>query len=79
MSAADERGIDVAITGYDNISVAAMPRLSLTTVDPDSKAIGLLGAQTLLGRIGESNHEPYRQQTITPHLVVRDSSRHGLR
>lgn len=78
MSAADEHGIDVAITGYDNISVAAMPRLSLTTVDPDSKSIGLLGAQTLLDRIVGANQEPYSQQTITPHLVVRDSSRLGL-
>ncbi|GAB3276300.1 LacI family DNA-binding transcriptional regulator [Sinomonas notoginsengisoli] len=79
MTAADVRGIDVAITGYDNISVAAMPRLSLTTVDPDSKAIGLRGAQTLLDRISGANQKPYSQQTIVPHLVVRDSSRHGLR
>ncbi|WP_246036264.1 LacI family DNA-binding transcriptional regulator [Sinomonas susongensis] len=78
MTAADELGIDVAITGYDNISVAAMPRLSLTTVDPDSKSIGLLGAQTLLDRIGAATQEPYSQQTITPHLVVRGSSLHGL-
>src|SRR6476661_2337475 len=51
MTAADERGLQVAITGYDNISLGAMPRLGLTTVDPDSSTIGVAGAKTLLQRI----------------------------
>jgi DNA-binding LacI/PurR family transcriptional regulator len=78
MTAADERGVDVAITGYDNISVTAMPRISLTTVDPDSAAIGIHGAETLLHRITGVTDEPFARQTITPRLVARDSSRHGL-
>ncbi len=78
MAAADSRGLEPAITGYDNISLAAMPRLSLTTVDPDSRSIGLTGARILLGRITTELNTPFAQHTITPHLVVRDSSHHGL-
>ncbi|WOC62805.1 LacI family DNA-binding transcriptional regulator [Paenarthrobacter sp. AT5] len=77
MTAADECGAKVAITGYDNIALGAMPRLGLTTVDPDSTAIGVTGAKALLERIhGEGNgfvHHP-----IAPRLVVRTSSLTGL-
>jgi DNA-binding LacI/PurR family transcriptional regulator len=77
MTAADERGVEVAITGYDNIALGAMPRLGLTTVDPNSSTIGITGAKTLLERIhGEGNafvHHP-----VTPRLVVRTSSLLGL-
>jgi DNA-binding LacI/PurR family transcriptional regulator len=77
MTAADERGVEVAITGYDNIALGAMPRLGLTTVDPDSSNIGVTGANTLLERIhGEGNG--YVHHPITPHLVVRTSSLLGL-
>ncbi|VXB05118.1 LacI family transcriptional regulator [Arthrobacter sp. 9AX] len=77
MTAADERGLEIAVTGYDNITLTAMPRLGLTTVDPDSSAIGIAGANTLLQRIhGEGNG--FVHQPITPHLVVRRSSLIGI-
>jgi DNA-binding LacI/PurR family transcriptional regulator len=77
MTAADERGVEVAITGYDNIALGAMPRLGLTTVDPDSSIIGVTGAKTLLERIhGEGNG--FVHHSIAPHLVVRTSSLLGL-
>lgn len=77
MTAADERGVEVAITGYDNIALGAMPRLGLTTVDPDSSTIGITGAKTLLERIhGEGNG--FVHHSVTPHLVVRKSSLLGL-
>lgn len=75
MTAVDERGLQIAITGYDNISLGAMPRLGLTTVDPDSSAIGVAGAKALLQRIqvhdlgGGFVHQP-----IVPELVIRSSS-----
>lgn len=77
MTAADERGVEVAITGYDNIALGAMPRLGLTTVDPNSSAIGVTGAKTLLERIhGEGSG--FVHHTVTPELVVRKSSLLGL-
>jgi DNA-binding LacI/PurR family transcriptional regulator len=77
MTAADERGVEVAITGYDNIALGAMPRLGLTTVDPDSSTIGVIGAKTLLERIhGEGSG--FVHHTVTPQLVVRKSSLLGL-
>ena len=77
MTAADERGVEVAITGYDNIALGAMPRLGLTTVDPDSSTIGVTGAKTLLERIhGEGNG--FVHHSVTPQLVVRKSSLLGL-
>ncbi|UKA64054.1 LacI family transcriptional regulator [Arthrobacter sp. FW306-04-A] len=77
MTAADERGVEVAITGYDNIALGAMPRLGLTTVDPNSSAIGVTGAKTLLERIhGEGSG--FVHHTVTPQLVVRKSSLLGL-
>jgi DNA-binding LacI/PurR family transcriptional regulator len=77
MTAADERGIEVAITGYDNITLGAMPRLGLTTVDPDSSRIGVTGAKTLLQRIHD-NGEGFVHQPVAPQLVIRKSSLLGL-
>lgn len=77
MTAADERGVDVAITGYDNIALGAMPRLGLTTVDPDSSTIGVTGAKTLLQRIHD-NGEGFVHQPVVPELVIRKSSLLGL-
>ncbi|WP_231497319.1 LacI family DNA-binding transcriptional regulator [Arthrobacter sp. MA-N2] len=77
MTAADERGVEVAITGYDNIALGAMPRLGLTTVDPNSSTIGVTGAKTLLERIhGEGSG--FVHHSVTPQLVVRTSSLLGL-
>ncbi|KRE71479.1 LacI family DNA-binding transcriptional regulator [Arthrobacter sp. Soil762] len=79
MTAADERGVQVAITGYDNISLGAMPRLGLTTVDPDSSGIGVAGAKTLLQRIGDHDFGGgFVHRPIVPELVVRTSSLLGL-
>jgi DNA-binding LacI/PurR family transcriptional regulator len=77
MTAADERGIEIAITGYDNIALGAMPRLGLTTVDPDSSTIGITGAKTLLQRIND-NGEGFVHQPVVPELVIRKSSLLGL-
>ncbi|MFK4299293.1 DNA-binding LacI/PurR family transcriptional regulator [Arthrobacter sp. GAS37] len=77
MTAADERGTEIAVTGYDNIALGAMPRLGLTTVDPDSSTIGVTAAKTLLERIhGEGSG--FVHHSVTPHLVVRKSSLLGL-
>lgn len=74
ITALEERGVavpgDCLVTGYDDTTLAAIPRISLTSVDPDNRRIGAAAAEALLaraeGRIGEVLVEPY--------LVVRGSS-----
>jgi DNA-binding LacI/PurR family transcriptional regulator len=78
MTAADERGVEIAITGYDNIALGAMPRLGLTSVDPDSSTIGVTGAKTLLQRIHGQDDDGFVHQPIAPELVIRKSSLLGL-
>lgn len=58
---------DCKVTGYDDTSLAAIPRISLTSVDPDNRRIGREAADALLsGGAGEV--------LIPPRLVVRASS-----
>ncbi|QIM17608.1 LacI family transcriptional regulator [Leucobacter coleopterorum] len=61
---------DCLVTGYDDTMLAAIPRISLTSVDPDNRRIGSAAAEALLasaeGRVGEV--------LVTPRLVVRGSS-----
>jgi DNA-binding LacI/PurR family transcriptional regulator len=78
MTAADERGVEIAITGYDNIALGAMPRLGLTSVDPDSSTIGVTGAKTLLQRIHGQDDQGFVHHPIAPELVIRKSSLLGL-
>ncbi|WP_129358529.1 MULTISPECIES: LacI family DNA-binding transcriptional regulator [Micrococcaceae] len=76
-SAADSMGLrvpeDLAIAGFDNTSIAAMSRISLTSVDPRNRDIGRLAADT----IAESIVQPGRITegvTLMPELVVRRST-----
>lgn len=69
------------VTGYDDTSLAAIPRISLTSVDPDNRRIGLDAAAALLAELDTSaDADPDvpdrgREVLITPRLVVRGSSR----
>lgn len=78
LSAVDSAGLaipgDVAVVGFDNSSLATMPRMDLTSVDPHNDEIGRLAAETAMTLMnGKVVAEP--EQLITPHLVVRGSSR----
>lgn len=63
------------VAGYDDTTLAAIPRISLTSVDPDNERIGREAADALLhaldaeARVGEV--------LIPPRLVVRDSTGAG--
>ncbi|MGO3151005.1 MAG: LacI family DNA-binding transcriptional regulator [Galactobacter sp.] len=77
ITAVDEAGLlvarDVAVVGFDNSTLAAMPRIDLTSVDPHNDEIGRLAARTALTVMrGEKPEQP--EQVITPHLVIRGSS-----
>jgi DNA-binding LacI/PurR family transcriptional regulator len=64
---------ELAVTGYDDTFFAAIPQLSLTTVNPDNARIGAGAAERLLRRIGEGRSEP-ETELVPPRLVVRASS-----
>ena len=70
------------VTGYDDTTLSAIPRISLTSVDPDNRRIGREAAETLLaaaypaaGAPGTGAAAgPHREVLIEPSLVVRGSS-----
>jgi len=72
LRAAAESGHDISVAGYDNVLIAAFPRISLTTVDQSGEQMGARAVEMLLSRLAgrqESIHE-----VITPELVVREST-----
>ena len=77
LSAADDHGIGVpsqlSLIGYDNTYLAGIRHLSLTSVDPVSREVGIRAAQLLLERMADSSL-PQRTEVLTPRLVVRNST-----
>ena len=63
---------DLAIIGYDNSPIAALPLIDLSSVDQDGPRMGRVAAEILLGRI-KGRHTP-EHILIEPTLVVRGSS-----
>ena len=84
LSAASDAGLtvpdDLAITGYDDTFVAAIRQVSLTSINPDSSAIGTLAARCLLQRIESPDTAP-QEHLLAPRLAARLSSgvRAGVR
>ena len=65
---------DVAVTGFDDIPLAASVSPALTTVQQDTKQAGQLLVERLLALIGR---QAVDGQTIPVKLVVRESSLRG--
>ncbi|MEK1900187.1 MAG: LacI family DNA-binding transcriptional regulator [Rhizobium sp.] len=63
---------DLAIIGYDNSPMAAIPLVGLTSVDQNAAALGRTAAETLLGRI--DGREEARHLLIEPHVEMRGST-----
>lgn len=78
MRAAAEFGLstEVSIGGYDDISIASNPLVSLTTVDQFGADSGAQAIELLLGRIGGRTNAEHR--LIKPELRVRNSTRPPL-
>ncbi|MGO1319847.1 MAG: LacI family DNA-binding transcriptional regulator [Galactobacter sp.] len=78
LTAIDAEGLrvpqDVAVVGFDNSTLASMPRMDLTSVDPHNDEIGRLAASTALTLMRGEDTGP-KERLIRPHLVVRSSSR----
>jgi len=76
LSGLDRAGVEVpgevSIVGYDNIGIAHLGHVSLTTVDQPRAEMGALALELLLDRI--DNHRPSAFRLIEPTLVVRSTS-----
>lgn len=75
LHAADELGIrvpaELSVTGVDNNYLAALNRISLTTLDPNNEHIGHEAAKLLMNR---EIRDPAVENLITPELVIRSTS-----
>ncbi|MCB8837068.1 LacI family DNA-binding transcriptional regulator [Aurantimonas sp. VKM B-3413] len=70
-------GIDIAVTGYDDIDEAAIATPSLTTVANGQSEVGSRAARALLQRL---EGQPATDETVLihPELKIRQSCGHGL-
>lgn len=66
---------DLAVIGYDNSPVAAMPLIDLSSIDQDARGLGRAAARRLLDRIGGQVAAVHT--TLSPSLVTRTSHRAG--
>lgn len=77
MRAVEEAGLsvpaDVAVAGFDNISLAGIPRVGLTSVDPNKDEIGERAALAALSGVAGTRTEA-EYLLVEPVLVVRGSS-----
>ena len=62
------------VVGYDDTTLAGIPRISLTSVDPDNRRIGREAAEALLGAQAGDPDQPAGELLIPPALVVRASA-----
>ena len=65
---------DVSVVGFDDIAVAGLARVSLTTVAQPREALAELGASIVLERIESGETTPPRRVRLAPELVVRSST-----
>jgi LacI family transcriptional regulator len=73
LAAVHEAGLsapaDVSVIGYDNIRLAALPNIALTSIDQDGVVMGRAVGRLLLERI--EGRTPAVHFSVTPSLVVR--------
>jgi LacI family transcriptional regulator len=68
---------DVSLIGFDNVSLAGLARISLTTVAQPLDELAHLGVERLVARIeggDRGRHEPARVLSVSAEVVVRKST-----
>jgi DNA-binding LacI/PurR family transcriptional regulator len=66
-------GVDISVTGYDDLEEAAIATPALTTVWNGQREVGRRAARVLLDRLSGIEVEP-RQELIRPELHIRQST-----
>ena len=69
---------DISVVGFDDIRVAGLTRISLTTVAQPCEELARIGIELLLARIEDASG-PQRHRLLAPSLVVRSSTAPPLR
>lgn len=73
-----DRGIEVptqiAVVGYDDVSVAAVARVPLTTIRQPAREIGRRAAALLIAEMTDTTSHRHEATRFMPELVVRASS-----
>ncbi len=64
---------DVSIIGYDDINIAGLVRVPLTTVHQAKYKMGEIAAQQLLYKIEQDDEGVARQFLVKPKLIIRNS------
>jgi DNA-binding LacI/PurR family transcriptional regulator len=77
LDALDQHGLrvpeDVSLVGYDNIALAGLGHIDLTTIDQPRREMGVTAVRLLLERRDEDRRRP-RHLVVPPSLVVRGST-----
>ena len=66
---------DVSVVGFDDIAIAGLARVSLTTIVQPRDELARLGMELLMRRIEGGDGLPLEQVRLEPVLVVRSSTR----
>jgi LacI family transcriptional regulator len=73
LRAIEETGVDLSVVGYDDVPIASLPVLGLTTVHQPGEAMGAQAIKLLLERIA-GRTDPVNS-IFEPELYVRTSTR----
>jgi len=77
MDAIDSAGLqipgDISLLGYDNLAIAGLPRISLTTVGQPKEELGEQAVQLVLERLRDGRRAP-RRVVVPPYLVLRSTT-----
>ncbi len=64
---------DVAVIGFDDIEMAGLPRVGLTTVSQKKTVMGQVVVDILVSRIKKEALETVRRVVLEPKLIIRDT------